>query len=189
MPGIPLKRSEADQVARQISLLLVGGIVLSSIRVVLVGVGKVCYILGGDQNRSTDSCLELDIASDKSVLARVVDAAHISAIDGMYQSYICVNYTNTYLPTTGHVPPLNAYSTSHVIPSFHTSQGRHYHLITLPVLDSPHFRGVRLDIRCDFLNLCLYHNCLEVDRWSPPRHVETLLCHIKNLWTSDLLKM
>ncbi|KAG8740850.1 hypothetical protein FRC12_015857, partial [Ceratobasidium sp. 428] len=34
----------ADQVARQISLLLVGGIVLSSIRVVLVGVGRILRV-------------------------------------------------------------------------------------------------------------------------------------------------
>ncbi|KAG8745166.1 hypothetical protein FRC10_008619 [Ceratobasidium sp. 414] len=44
VPGIPLDRSQADQVARQISLLLVGGIVLSSIRVVLVGVGKILRV-------------------------------------------------------------------------------------------------------------------------------------------------
>ncbi|QRV98015.1 G protein coupled receptor [Ceratobasidium sp. AG-Ba] len=45
VPGIPLDRSQADQAARQISLLLIGGIVLSSIRVVLVGVGKASGIL------------------------------------------------------------------------------------------------------------------------------------------------
>ncbi|KAF8608098.1 hypothetical protein BDV93DRAFT_241420 [Ceratobasidium sp. AG-I] len=44
LPGIPLQRSEADQVARQVSLLLVGGIVLSSIRVVLVGVGRILRV-------------------------------------------------------------------------------------------------------------------------------------------------
>ncbi|KAJ1305917.1 hypothetical protein OPQ81_010636 [Rhizoctonia solani] len=44
VPGIPLEPSEADQVARQISLLLVGCIVLSSIRVVLVGVGKILRV-------------------------------------------------------------------------------------------------------------------------------------------------
>ncbi|CAE6446998.1 unnamed protein product [Rhizoctonia solani] len=44
VPGIPLERSEADQVARQISLLLVGCIVLSSIRVVLIGVGKILRV-------------------------------------------------------------------------------------------------------------------------------------------------
>ncbi|KAH7329864.1 Abscisic acid G-protein coupled receptor-domain-containing protein [Rhizoctonia solani] len=44
VPGIPLGRSEADQVARQISLLLVGCIVLSSIRVVLIGVGKILRV-------------------------------------------------------------------------------------------------------------------------------------------------
>ncbi|KAB5593286.1 G protein coupled receptor [Ceratobasidium theobromae] len=44
VPGIPLDPSEANQVARQISLLLVGGIVLSSIRVVLVGVGKILRV-------------------------------------------------------------------------------------------------------------------------------------------------
>ncbi|CAE6529174.1 unnamed protein product, partial [Rhizoctonia solani] len=44
VPGVPLERSEADQIARQISLLLVGCIVLSSIRVVLIGVGKVLRV-------------------------------------------------------------------------------------------------------------------------------------------------
>lgn len=44
VPGIPLDRSEADQIARQISLLLVGGIVLSSIRVILVGVGRILRV-------------------------------------------------------------------------------------------------------------------------------------------------
>ncbi|QRW25233.1 G protein coupled receptor [Rhizoctonia solani] len=44
VPGIPLERSEADRAARQISLLLVGCIVLSSIRVVLIGVGKILRV-------------------------------------------------------------------------------------------------------------------------------------------------
>ncbi|KAG8690043.1 hypothetical protein FRC08_010695, partial [Ceratobasidium sp. 394] len=124
VPGIPLDRSQADQVARQISLLLVGGIVLSSIRVVLVGVGKILRVTSRSLLASLALLVLAQLMVDVCVLlVRLLDKPLT----------LCV----------GHVPSFNAYPVAYILPS-HVNEQRHE--VALVILDSPHFRSLWLDI-------------------------------------------